>query len=387
MISSKVNMQRSASLFAASNESAGVRAGTKKAGSSLKNRDVKISAANHETAKIIAKKGESAPPIDKQLVNPGAAPSGPIVAGSAVSSSAALQVVLAAGSSGGAASTVKRLLAPDAAGNIHEEELQYALVVHLLEKSKPGSGAEFQGAFNELLAASGSSGTAGTGGKGLGIEDATKAALQKMVSAGSIELRSAEQINGVTFEAAQLDNFKQFLFDGTGGPNDVTVAVMAIDQAAAKAESALKEFENPGSSAASRALNTPSNGVMANVAITTGDLDAARGVAMPGNGSIDPKGFLWKPISASDGKLVVLLPKSLTGRIASCAVYRELPPQGSGLIETGRFAGDKDNGNRSHFRFGHVGSYYPDKCFVVALLKDGGEVAFEIADTAVRNSV
>lgn len=286
--------------------------------------------------------------------------------------SAETPVVLPQGTSTGLEAAIKKVLTPDAAGKIHEEELQYAIVTHLLNRSKSGAGDEFQKIFGSLI---------GTGKPPLGTEDATKRALEKLVSSGTVDLKTAEQINGASFEAAQLDAFTNLLFDGTGGANDATIAVMAIDQAAAKAETALKKMEQPDSQTLAKSLAAPSNGVMSSSELN--GKDSGKTVQA---GNIDPKGFLWKPFSANDGKLVVLLPKSMTGSIKDCAIYRDLPPSAENLIERGKYSGDA-NGDRSHFRFTHPGSYFPQKCYVVAETKKGAEVAFEISSPSSRNSV
>lgn len=102
--------------------------------------------------------------------------------------------------------------------------------------------------------------------------------------------------------------------------------------------------------------------------------------------SVSRNGFLWKPVSESDGKLVVLLPQSLTGKIKSASVYSSLPPQANNLIESGRFAGDDKNENRAHFRFAKPGSSYPDNAYVVAQLHDGTYASFQIKDSSSRNN-
>lgn len=288
-----------------------------------------------------------------------------------------IPIKLADGAATGTAESIKRLLTPDAAGKIHEEELQYALVVHLLGKAKPDAVSQFEKAFSEII---------GSGSPPIGTEDATKQALTKIISTGLLDLKLAEAINGASFEAAQLDSFKALLFDGTGGPNDATMALMPIDQAVAKAETALQKMEQPDNGSLSRSLNSPSNPRMSSKELSGTDSTVAKPAASGQQPSIDPKGFLWKPISANNGKLVVLLPKSLSGKVTECAVYRDLPPEAENLIERGKFSGEA-NGDRSHYRFSHPGSYFPEKCYVVAKTKDGNEVAFEISNSSLRNSV
>ncbi|HMO18156.1 MAG TPA: hypothetical protein PKA63_11240 [Oligoflexia bacterium] len=97
-------------------------------------------------------------------------------------------------------------------------------------------------------------------------------------------------------------------------------------------------------------------------------------------------GFLWKPVSENNGRLVVLLPANLTGKVRSAAIYSSLPPSPENLIEDGKFSGDHQNGGRSHFRFSKPGGSYPNGSYVVAQLKDGSYTSFQIGNSSSRNS-
>lgn len=89
------------------------------------------------------------------------------------------------------------------------------------------------------------------------------------------------------------------------------------------------------------------------------------------------EGFLWKPVSETTGKLVVLLPSSLTGKISSVKLVKD------SLDETGRLS-SVANGNREHYRFEKAGSGYPDKTKVVVSLKAGCTISYTIPDTSER---
>jgi hypothetical protein len=102
--------------------------------------------------------------------------------------------------------------------------------------------------------------------------------------------------------------------------------------------------------------------------------------------STSRNGFLWKPVSENDGKLVVLLPQSITGKVKSASLYSSLPPNSETLIENGRFTGDTHNGGRSHFRFSKAGKEYPHQVFVVAELKDGSYTSFAVRGSGNRNN-
>ena len=90
-------------------------------------------------------------------------------------------------------------------------------------------------------------------------------------------------------------------------------------------------------------------------------------------------GFLWKPVSESDGNLVVLLPGSLRGNVSGCAIFR-----GSSRVESGRFAGDTHNGRRPHYRFSMPGAGYGRGLTVRATLRSGGSRSFSVPNGASR---
>ncbi|GEM_PF-6465659 len=89
--------------------------------------------------------------------------------------------------------------------------------------------------------------------------------------------------------------------------------------------------------------------------------------------------FLWKPVSESDGKLVVLIPSALTGMVAGVSIQTE----NGKVIDEGRFKG-VGNGGREHFRFSNAGGSYPDGVVVVIKLNDGSEKRIVIKETSDR---
>ena len=94
-----------------------------------------------------------------------------------------------------------------------------------------------------------------------------------------------------------------------------------------------------------------------------------------------PNGFLWKPQSDSDGKLVVLLPASLnTDTVASLTIRDSKTGE---ILETGRFAG-VGNGSRLHFRFSKSGENFPDGAVVEISLFHGEPLRIAINETAQR---
>jgi len=132
---------------------------------------------------------------------------------------------------------------------------------------------------------------------------------------------------------------------------------------------------------------TPSTGTPTTPDIKSGGCDCT----CPGEtGAVDKKpetpglkhteGFLWKPVSEKDGKLAILLPPHLTGKVKS---VRILSPDGKTTIGRGSSAG-VGNGDREHFRFSKPGSHFPDGCKVEITLNDGTKRLVEIPETSER---
>jgi hypothetical protein len=256
--------------------------------------------------------------------------------------------------------STSRLLTPDAHGNLNEEELQYAIVAHLLGEDDKNAADKFCSAFNSIVLETHS------------FEDAVKLSLKKVVAAGLVSQEQAEQINGWSFRAAQLDQDLDTLFDNRGEGADTTIAVMPFDQAVEKAESCLKLLQSGDMAVKDRSLDAQSNTVSVSSSGTS---------KSPSHGGA---GFLWKPVSDSNGKLVVLFPASLTGNIISAGLYSSLPPTSENMIENGRFSGDSHNGRRAHFRFSKPGEGYSNGVYVVAHLKNGQIASYRINSTGRR---
>lgn len=90
--------------------------------------------------------------------------------------------------------------------------------------------------------------------------------------------------------------------------------------------------------------------------------------------------FLWKPISESDGNLVVLLPSELNNNIQQ--VY--LVDSSGNVLEKGKFTGFK-NGDRGHYRFSKSGGNYPSGTRTIAILNDGTALSYNTGQTSSRN--
>ena len=134
-------------------------------------------------------------------------------------------------------------------------------------------------------------------------------------------------------------------------------------------------------------INPPEGIAVDHVNITrfTEDGSGGGGGSGGGNGSdeyLNPRdggwGFLWKPESDSNGRLVILFPPQFTGQLTSC----DLVNSSGAVIETGQYAGS-GNGQtpttpREHFRFSDPGGKYPVNVVVRGNLKNGGSVNYII---------
>lgn len=94
-----------------------------------------------------------------------------------------------------------------------------------------------------------------------------------------------------------------------------------------------------------------------------------------------PGGFLWKPVSDSDGKLVVLAPPNISQSVRAAVVKG---PDGQ-VIEEGRLTTRDGNGGRAHFRFQKTGASYPEGSTVEFRMNDGTVKTYTIKDTSMRN--
>jgi hypothetical protein len=95
-------------------------------------------------------------------------------------------------------------------------------------------------------------------------------------------------------------------------------------------------------------------------------------------------GFLWKPVSDGDGRLVILFPTDISPTVVSGEVHSGFPPKQSTLLEAGNFAYRSANGGRAHFRFSKSGGAYGNNVYAVAIMPDGKRIGFLVANGAAR---
>lgn len=212
-------------------------------------------------------------------------------------------------------------------------------------------------------------------------------ALQATLTAGKIDEATAEKINGEAFAGAQLDSNLDALYDGRGSDGDTTIAVAAVESALTKMQSIIDGIESGATTAAPRPLDAPMTTPGTGSSGSHGSSGSGGGGSdMSGSQSLDGSGgFLWKPVSENDKKLVVLLPTELRGSIDRVEIHSSLPPEETTKLGSGRFTGDTHNGERPHFRFDKPGADFGDDVYVVAFKDDGSTVTWNIADGSARN--
>ena len=95
-------------------------------------------------------------------------------------------------------------------------------------------------------------------------------------------------------------------------------------------------------------------------------------------------GFLWKPVSESNGKLAVIFPRNYTGKIARASLHSGFPVTDANRLEDGIYS-TTGNGNRMTWRFSKSGGGYPAPTYATAHLKDGSSVTYMVSTPASRS--
>ncbi len=276
---------------------------------------------------------------------------------------------------------MKSALGATGKNQVSEEELFASLIEQRLNELSPEAASFYAGERTKLQASM-------TKPNGyVPVEEAALKALNSTVASGQITEEDGARINGEAFAGAQLDDDLENLFDDRGGDGDTTIAVASIDEAMAKLKlfmdgmksGTLTSTDRPLSAGATGGQLTNSGG-----SSETGGIPGS-GSSISGSQAIDGSGgFVWKPVSESDGNLVVLLPTELKGLISKVEIHSSLPPSEASKLAEGKFSGDDDNGERPHYRFPNPGSEYGDNVHVVGYKDDGTTVTWEIGNGGQR---
>ena len=254
---------------------------------------------------------------------------------------------------------LRSLVSPDKANNVSEEDLFAALVQ---ERIKATKGEEAATQFAQYLSDAKSAVARPDGF--VSMEDATKLALQKFRTDQKVTAAEADKIYSESFAAAQLDSNTDALFDNRGGANDPTIAVDTLEKALLAARVKIEEIDAGTATVKDRSVDEAS---------------WSKGQSGLTPGATGSAGFLYKPISARDGKMAVLLPPALSGKGATVSI---VGPDGQ-VLETGKTSGISE-GTREKFSFSKPGSGYPNGSSIQAILATGEIVTYLIKNTSAR---
>lgn len=270
---------------------------------------------------------------------------------------------------------MKTILKGENSSQVSEEELFSGIIGERLSAKNP----ELASKYKDLLTAEKSS-RQGPDGY-IPVEDAAKGALSALVKEGVLTQEEGDKIYSESFAAAQLDGNTGALFDAKGGSNDPTIAVETMEKALLSAKLKLDQFASGGATFEDRHLEEASvgaaqfrtGGVVAHAGTVGSDSVTPNGTFVDGGG-----GFVFKPVSDSDGKLAILAPEKLTGLVEKAVLLAD-----GKEIESGRYGGN-GNGGREHFRFSRPGGGYPKDLTVAMVLKNGEQVTYRIGDPSQR---
>lgn len=258
--------------------------------------------------------------------------------------------------------------------NVSEEELFAALIQKEVAVVDGSAEKLFKDKFEEMKK------TLARPDGIVSYEDAANKTLDFLISDGTIDSKTAEKLRSTAFRAAQLDSNLDKLYDDRGSANDPTIAVAQISEALVKIQQALSDIA-AGTTASTQSIATEST-----VKDSSSSANSASNTARELDGE---GGFLWKPVSESDGNLVVLLPTDIKASAISSVEIHSGNSNGeqfssSTLLGTGTFSGDTANGGRAHFRFSKPGESYGSSAYLVAQLNDGTSISYLIDNPGER---
>ena len=260
---------------------------------------------------------------------------------------------------------LKSLLQPNAENSVNEEELFAAL---LKERITAVKGEDAAKSYEELLTAKKEDLRRADGY--VPVEQAAQAALRDLVSAGTLTEEEASKMRAEAFEAAQLDDNNEKLFDGMGSSDDPTIAVMGLEEALERARLQIDAF-NSGEKTADIEVNGLSEETSENIEPNGSEID--------GSGS----GFLWKPESDHGGNAVVLMPPDLAQQVESAVLVDAAGSEIEAGVSSG-YGNPDAAGEREHFRFSEPGSAYADDLYVKVTLTDGSVRMYHIPNPGER---
>lgn len=212
-------------------------------------------------------------------------------------------------------------------------------------------------------------------------EKAAKFALRDLVRNNLISKDEATELYSKAFSAAQLDSDTEALSDGIGGNGSTASA--SVGSVVGSLEAKMAALTASASAYTKRNLGEGSTRSALDVGGTSFADLAAQAVLGSGTTAGSPvdgaNGFLFKPISDTQGKLVILTPEELTGKVTGVI----LKDSAGNVLEKGT-SGGVGNGGREHFRYSKPGPQYPSNLVVEVQLAGGGSKTYSIPDPSKR---
>lgn len=269
-------------------------------------------------------------------------------------------------------------------GNLSEQELYAANIHQQLSKFDPGLANRFAKQFKQELSKLEGANSADSNWK------AADHVMRGFVRDGSVPHSQYKSFRDNAFGASQLDGDRsglattqQHSIAGSTAAASTNSRATAIEindwkLSQLKAGRAARRGDEPRVNRPNEAAPAPSAPKTPSEADpsvdSTGSIEATQtpkvyetGLPIPDSKASAPNGFVWKPHSDSDGKLVIVLPSQLSGRAVKVEI---LSPNGNTVLSTGRYTGIA-NGFRPHFRFDKPGGAFPDNAIVKVTLADG----------------
>lgn len=273
----------------------------------------------------------------------------------------------------------KEIKAEDLSGGmrINEEELYSAIIHQQLKEKNPTAALAFETALPEQIA------KIKTNKNSTLVFKATDRVMRAFVRSKQISHDLYRQTRDYAFGKAQMDSDRTWLApkrteeQGRGDTplRAISTALNKFSEnspALAEEISAYRAREAAISRAkwkerrqAASSANSSDNAIAQNTSSSSNDI---------------PSGFLWKPNSEKDNRLVILLPSTMTSSAKKVAI---LSPDGNKVLENGNFAGI-GNGGRQHYRFSKAGGNYPAGAQVSITFDDGTKRTVLISNTANR---
>jgi hypothetical protein len=219
-----------------------------------------------------------------------------------------------------------------------------------------------------------------------GIMDAAMSSLDLLVAGGKISRDCATVLTNESWTLSQLDSNPQNV--ATGREMGVYISRAAgvdqYNQRKSNYDCGLLPLTEVTKEMllAQRASDPKDAGVGDSLVASSGGIGSVstKSSAAFGTSPVYQSGFLFKPISDSTGKVAILMPPSLTGRVKSVSIHS------SDGLESGAYGGI-GNGSREHFRFKKPGSSYSADLSVMVMLRDGTTHNVRIPNPGLRYEV